>query len=60
MDRGIGKLTRENRTGSRERISMNKLTEKGHIDPREVGALHPAMPQGMIADGPKYQRRFNW
>ena len=30
---------------------MNKLTEEGHMEPREVGAVHPAMPQGIIGRG---------
>ena len=30
---------------------MNKPTEEGHMDPREVGAVHPAMPQGIIDQG---------
>ena len=30
---------------------MEKLTEEGHMDPREVGTVHPAMPQGIIGRG---------
>ena len=39
---------------------MNKLTKEGHMDSREVRAVHPAMPQGITGRGAKYQRRFKW
>ena len=51
MNRGVGKQPQENPTGSRELISMNKPTEEGHMDPREVGTVHPAMPQRIIDQG---------
>ena len=51
MNRGVGKQPQENPTGSRELTSMNKPTEEGHMDPRDVGAVHPAMPQGIKDQG---------
>ena len=30
---------------------MKKRTEEGHMDPREVGEVHPAMQQGIIGRG---------
>ena len=30
---------------------MNNITEEGHMDPREIGAAHPAMPQVIIGRG---------
>ena len=55
-----GSRNRENSIGSREWTSINKVTEEGRMDPREVRAVHPAMPQGIIGRGAKYQRRFYW
>ena len=39
---------------------MNNPIEEGLMDPREEGAVHPAMPQGTIGRGAQTSDDFNW
>ena len=45
---------------SREpRVNFNDHQRGGHMDPLEVGAVHEALPQGIIEHGPKQKSKFN-
>ena len=37
---------------------MNNLTEEGHMVPRELGAVQPAMPHAIIGRGAKISDEF--
>ena len=47
----MGNRTREVQAGSRGLTSMTNKIGGGHMDPLEIGAVHQAMPQGIIEHG---------
>ena len=39
---------------------MSNRIGEGHMDPLEEGAVHQAMPQGIIEHGAQTSGKFNW